>query len=115
MAANIKSTSAKSNAGTNTVAMDEKLKEKWLKALRSGKYKQCTLVLRKNGAYCCLGVLHKIALRKEPPTLWGGTPKILSFLDTEYVDGSRLAAKLGRMNDMGKNFHEIADYIEATL
>ena len=34
------------------------LQIKWLKALRSGKYKQGTFALhRSNGTFCCLGVL----------------------------------------------------------
>lgn len=30
--------------------------EKWIAALRSGEYKQCTLKLHDGRAYCCLGV-----------------------------------------------------------
>ena len=38
--------------------MPQKLKDKWLAALRSGKYKQGTGKLRDDsGGYCCLGVL----------------------------------------------------------
>lgn len=33
---------------------------KWIKALRSGKYKQTTGVLRSDQGYCCLGVLDQI-------------------------------------------------------
>jgi len=31
-------------------------KAKWIDALRSGKYEQCTNVLHADGGYCCLGV-----------------------------------------------------------
>jgi hypothetical protein len=41
--------------------MDAKIKRKWLKALRSGKYKQGTGALRSDGSYCCLGVLCDVA------------------------------------------------------
>jgi len=34
--------------------------EKWVEALRSGKYKQCQRRLRKEGGFCCLGVLDEI-------------------------------------------------------
>lgn len=37
--------------------MDSKVKAKWLAALRSGKYKQVKSNLKKNGKFCCLGVL----------------------------------------------------------
>jgi hypothetical protein len=37
--------------------MNPKVKEKWVAALRSGKYKQARGALCKDGAYCCLGVL----------------------------------------------------------
>ena len=47
--------------------MKIELKEKWLAALRSGEYKQCTRALvgtANDGSgvgYCCLGVLAKVA------------------------------------------------------
>ena len=37
--------------------MDKKIKKKWLKALRSGKYKQGRDALRIGNKFCCLGVL----------------------------------------------------------
>jgi hypothetical protein len=37
-----------------------KIKKAWLKALRSGEYKQCQNTLTKDGGYCCLGVLAKV-------------------------------------------------------
>lgn len=42
--------------------MDAELKAKWVEALRSEKYQQCTGVLRSNigegrAGYCCIGVL----------------------------------------------------------
>lgn len=43
--------------------MDQELKTKWVEALRSGKYKQATKVLRdsQSGGFCCLGVLLDIS------------------------------------------------------
>ena len=41
--------------------MDKKLKAKWVKALRSGKYEQGRYMLRHNNEYCCLGVLCRVA------------------------------------------------------
>lgn len=37
--------------------MDSKIKEQWVAALRSGKYKQGTGYLNRDGKFCCLGVL----------------------------------------------------------
>lgn len=40
--------------------MDKKIKSQWIKALLSGDYKQGYEHLKKNGRYCCLGVLADI-------------------------------------------------------
>ena len=51
--------------------LDKKLKAKWVRALRSGKYKQGTGELRVNAdarkdeKFCCLGVLCEIAKVKR--------------------------------------------------
>ena len=37
--------------------MDSSLKQKWVRALRSGKYEQATGALRNEDGFCCLGVL----------------------------------------------------------
>lgn len=37
--------------------MNQEVKQKWVEALRSGKYKQGQGYLRKGDNYCCLGVL----------------------------------------------------------
>lgn len=41
--------------------MKPELKSKWLKALRSGKYRQTTQCLKRRNNYCCLGVLATVA------------------------------------------------------
>lgn len=40
-----------------TIRMPKAILDKWLAALRSGKYKQTQNHLEKDGGYCCLGVL----------------------------------------------------------
>lgn len=40
-----------------TIKMPKESLNKWLTALRSGKYEQCAGYLEYDGAYCCLGVL----------------------------------------------------------
>jgi len=37
--------------------MNPKIKQKWIKALRSGKYKQGIYELQNEDKFCCLGVL----------------------------------------------------------
>lgn len=48
--------------------MNKEIKEKWVKALRSGKFPQSTMALKrvteKGEGYCCLGVLCEV-FRKE--------------------------------------------------
>jgi hypothetical protein len=105
----------------DTVKKD--IAKKWVKALRSGKYKQCTDGhMHKeddegNYSYCCLGVLDtlrtgKKTCRTQPhialPTnaclKWAG----LSSERGELKNGGNLAC----LNDEGKAFKKIADIIE---
>jgi hypothetical protein len=44
--------------------MDQIVKEKWITALESGEYKQCTGQLSHDGGYCCLGVLTDLYLKE---------------------------------------------------
>lgn len=50
----------------NKIKMPARLLKKWLKALRSGEYKQTTGTLYnpKTGGFCCLGVLQHVASGK---------------------------------------------------
>jgi hypothetical protein len=99
--------------------MDKKLKEKWVKALRSPKYKQARGVLADaDGALCCIGVLRHIQ---------GDTKKLLQDERTTALRPIHLGGlsedereTLVRMNDgtAGHNRHtfsEIADYIEKNI
>lgn len=119
--------------------MNKRMKKDWLRALRSGRYKQTQSVLcNEMGEMCCLGVLYDVAVDGEWIRLTEPGPKgwaILSHDGRELLDGSRVRyvdlpdkilrqAKLSRdeegtlisMNDsMGKSFAQIADYIEANL
>ena len=104
--------------------MNKEYKEKWIAALRSGKYKQGTGSLRKNDKFCCLGVLCDIvdSSKWELPRS-EGTPivydsrtsylpeKIKNNLNIEY----RQQKDLAELNDEGKSFNEIADWIEENL
>lgn len=49
--------------------MNSRIKQKWVDALRSGKYSQDTGVLRSTVGYCCLGVLCDL-YRQEHNIQW---------------------------------------------
>lgn len=45
--------------------MKKAIAMKWVKALRSGKYRQTSSVLYDGGAFCCLGVLCDISKKRK--------------------------------------------------
>lgn len=96
--------------------MDPEFKAQWLEALRSGRYPQGRGALRREGYYCCLGVLADVI----DPTEWD------DYSDTWMTDGLHLAcvdvlpdevqADLVLMNDThGLSFQHIANWIEENL
>lgn len=110
--------------------------EKWLKALRSGEFKQAKEVLydKKTGGYCCLGVACVIAKREgviPKQTQWshidccGDTEpavrldnnhaKVREWFGLKDNEGGYGGNGLGlaHMNDNGADFWEIADIIES--
>jgi hypothetical protein len=113
----------------NTEFIEEKYKLpkkfaiKWLKALRSGKYKQDTGYLKSPIGYCCLGVAGRICKLtdkqidgydwlKENINI---TEKDLKLVPQELQGSSLsngLVEILSLMNDEGDSFKEIADWIE---
>lgn len=123
--------------------MKPELKQRWVEALRSGKYEQGIhyLKLDANGTsqYCCLGVLCEIAGKKLVPggkeehgatgdevQVYGVRVKTESGLYSTATQipasktleqlglNSNVATSLAEINDDGTNFEEIAKYIEAT-
>lgn len=113
--------------------LDKKIKAKWLKALRSGKYKQTrkgTLYNKKSNAYCCLGVLqhsidNKVEDRFDVPTYEWYRENLGVDLDAVSVKSVGTRARSGyasvqealtSFNDSAKyNFAKIADWIEKHL
>jgi len=113
--------------------MKPKIKTKWLAALRSGEYRKSTRVLKRHYStkpgHCCLGVLCEIikddfpraAELIAPSNVYGtaAKPSVNATLDhetLEYVEmGLDRMKKLATMNDNGKRFSRIADYIEKHL
>lgn len=91
--------------------MDAELKRKWIEALRSGKYEQGRYEFKnKDGRFCCLGVLCRVA--DEPISGWAGGNWRFVNKATGSPNTSDL---LARMNDGGKTFPEIADWIEKNI
>lgn len=121
--------------------MDADLKAKWVAALRSGEYQQTTGALRKEGGYCCLGVLCDVAgatwSRGDPnDRYWiatyngereeGVLPGSLAraiFGAYEHQDPRVIVyagdrnhkTTLSVLNDDGKTFAELANIIEEQL
>ncbi len=103
--------------------MNKVIKKTWLKALRSGKYKQGKGQLREDEThFCCLGVLGDLLGIKWGKLYALGQAEHLGALPKHYSCGISCdqQEKLGRLNDGGwgdkrKSFSQIADYIEANL
>jgi hypothetical protein len=117
--------------------MKPEIKEKWLKALRSGEYKQGQENLHpKDGSFCCLGVLTDIYI-KEIGRDWEEDSSCYVFngcgglLPSEVMKWAGLESEeawdntlrmsdeeynsLSVMNDSGRTFEEIAEVIEREL
>lgn len=117
--------------------MDQEIKAKWLQALRSGEYEQGEGFLKKTGSdgktkHCCLGVLCELGVIAEVTTQHkdgccernaflstaSGSPYTRFLPDTvaTWADiRSETESALARMNDEGKSFAYIANYIEEHL
>ena len=113
--------------------MNKRIKAKWLKALRSGKYKQGKGRLKstkgKAVRYCCLGVLCDILDQKKWSTepgaamIDGRFPSFWCKNEYSLPDAvkKRLALSASKqetligLNDSGKRFSTIANYIEENL
>lgn len=116
--------------------MKKAIADKWIKALKSGKYKQGVYALKSEDNYCCLGVLCDIAI-KEDPSLgrWqsgafftkdnafiGGLPPAVMRWSGVKNDGGVIPKKvsthfnletLAGLNDSGKySFKDIAKVIK---
>jgi hypothetical protein len=105
--------------------MDAELKAKWVKALRSGEYKQGTGYLHgsQTNTYCCLGVLCKAGLglvgeaTNRGVTAFDGSVCLLSYSlrDRTGLSCAQEKELVDLNDDYHKTFPEIADWIEANL
>ncbi len=111
------------------------LKEKWVKALRSGKYEQGVGKLQTyDGHFCCLGVLEDVVGTPFYPEeelthdsrghtiLASGEQiegKFVRIGEDGYLVGVsmdfNIQSSLTELNDRGTDFDEIAAFIEASL
>lgn len=114
---------------TYTLAEQKKNREKWVKALRSGRYKQGTGRLHSMAdEMCCLGVACRVMRLKKEDTgkqgwVYGG---VSQYAPSSVVDAMGLCNdsgytgytlwkdefSLASANDWGASFKEIADIIE---
>lgn len=109
------------------------LKKQWINALLSGKYKQGRGNLYNNiyKEHCCIGVLGEVCgITKTEMNKKGlfddqwfsnfdriksKIPKELIGSNVKSKRGNPIVGKLVRMNDGGKSFEEIANYIQKYL
>lgn len=107
--------------------MNKNVKQKWVKALKSDKYKQGKGALchgNQNGTkYCCLGVLSDLAVKEKVcsrRTAFKGnsrlSDKVRNWAGVEGSDPEIDGISLSYYNDWhGYSFSEIASLIEKNL
>lgn len=109
--------------------MDSLIKQEWVNALRSGKYKQGQEILKEFSPsnncdlYCCLGVLREINPNVEgnedhtnPNTSTELSVPSLEFIGMDKDEQSALVSMNDGDEDRGnESFNQIADYIEENM
>lgn len=100
--------------------MNNELKQNWINALRSGKYKQAKLAYRTNEGFCVWGVLLEVTGHitwEQCNDKYCAYPRLGSLGIQKQFDISREEyEKLLNWNDNGQcNFNELANYIEEHL
>lgn len=113
--------------------MNENAK-KWVAALRSGEYKQVTGMLHeRDGGFCCLGVACDLYAKETGLVGWSEPKNSSPYMEFGESGNAMILpghvqrwiglrtdngtidhySCLASMNDNGKNFSEIADFIES--
>lgn len=110
--------------------MKKEIADLWVKALRSGEYKQGKYRLEHNGRFCCLGILCKLAGPEIAPRSETALQAVYydgqtSSLPDSVMEWSGMSTREGGLppsadgwpflsvhNDSGTPFPEIADLIE---
>jgi len=103
-----------------TTKLDPTFKKKWIAALRSGEYEQGAGFLHNTvqDRYCCLGVACEVVQYKSPNNRRiQGSESMPEELEPVrgYAQNNKVVDRLICMNDTGKTFLKIADYIEENL
>lgn len=100
--------------------MKASVKARWIEALRSGKYQQAAHTLRKpdSNEFCCLGVLCEIEgmdWAKDSSGFYKASQSVTPTPVRQANLSAQQAHRLADMNDAGRSFEEIADYIEREI
>lgn len=121
--------------------MNEKVKESWLRALRSGEYQQGTGFLRRDSSFCCLGVLCDLYAKSTGSGNWAvqgdnefytfksSSDDVITCLPESVLKWAQMplcapdgapelkssSENLAVLNDAGFSFNQLADYIEENL
>jgi hypothetical protein len=114
--------------------MNPEVKARWVEALRSGRYEQIQKWLHTETGYCCLGVLCDLSGLGQWQGRTMGRDNFFAFVEHDKVydaqsgDGFPTGGVdqwagldfgryevIAKMNDDGKSFSEIADWIETNL
>lgn len=97
----------------------------WIRALRSGKYRQAKGTLQNDSGHCCLGVACEVfvptnkqarlkngALHGPTPVAQRAAPEWLKIINIEFEEAS--GRRLSQLNDYDElTFNEIADLLQA--
>jgi hypothetical protein len=108
--------------------MNKRVKRLWIKALRSGRFKQtggqlCRTVIGEK-FHCCLGVLEELAVAHGVIPFYNETDGALDSATRKWAGLDDIDPQLGpyrkskraaTLNDDGKSFNYIADRIEKYL
>lgn len=105
--------------------MKKSIAMKWVKALRSGEYKQGRFNLKTEKGYCCLGVLCEISklskfrkVRNDTKFSYFNVAGLLPSKVKNWAGMRSISGKgykrlsLSRLNDAGTSFDKIANLIE---
>lgn len=103
--------------------MKSAIKTRWVKALRSGEYKQGRYALKSTTGYCCLGVLTDLYCKMNKKG-WKSTTKteqeilpkvVMKWAGLGDQDPTVGVSSLASKNDHGMSFKRIAQVIEKSL